>query len=249
MFAMRLVLLGTSGYHPTDRRQTLCLLIPECGVMLDAGTATYRAGRYLQTAELDIFLTHAHLDHVIGLTYLFSVARMHPLEEIRVHGTAEKLAALDEHLFSPALFPKKPPCDFRPLRDEVALPQSGRLTHFPLAHHGGAVGYRLDWPGHSMAYVTDTTATAEADYVEKIRGVDLLVHECYLPDAKAEWARKTGHSCTTPVAQVAKMAAVGRLVLVHLDPLSPEDAPVSLDVAQAIFPATELGQDFMEVEF
>ena len=76
---MRLILLGTTGYHPNDRRHTPCLLLPECGVMLDAGTATYRAGEYLTGPELDIFLTHAHLDHVVGLTYLFSVMRVHPL--------------------------------------------------------------------------------------------------------------------------------------------------------------------------
>ena len=79
---MKLVLLGTTGYHPSDRRQTPCLLLPECGVMLDAGTATYRAADYLQTSELDIFLTHAHLDHIIGLTYLFSVTHVHPLQRI-----------------------------------------------------------------------------------------------------------------------------------------------------------------------
>ena len=48
---MKLVLLGTTGYHPNDRRHTPCMLIPECGVMLDAGTAVYRAGNYLQTDE------------------------------------------------------------------------------------------------------------------------------------------------------------------------------------------------------
>ncbi|HOT62947.1 MAG TPA: hypothetical protein PLU93_08795, partial [Treponemataceae bacterium] len=44
------------------------------------------------------------------------------------------------------------------------LPAGGQLTHFPLAHQGGSRGFRLDWPGHSMAYVTDTTATPDADY-------------------------------------------------------------------------------------
>ena len=246
---MKLILLGTTGYHPNDQRHTPCMLIPECGVMLDAGTAMYRAGRYLRTPELDIFLTHAHVDHVIGLTYLFNVIHEHPLERITVHGAAEKLAAVDEHLFADALFPKRPPMELRPLVDEVTLPGDGRLTHFPLHHQGGSLGYRLDWPGHSMAYVTDTTAAPDADYVEKISGVDLLVHECYFSDEHPQWAAQTGHSCTTPVAQVARQAAAGRLVLVHFNPRVTEDDPVGLDVARAIFPATELGSDLMEVEF
>ena len=246
---MKLVLLGTTGYHPNERRHTPCMLLPECGVMLDAGTAIFRAARYLQTDELDIFLTHAHLDHVIGLTFLFSLMHEHPLRRVTVHGEPHKLAAVDEHLFSEYLFPTRPSFESRPLADEVRLPTGGRLTHFPLQHNGGSIGFRLDWPARSMAYVTDTTAAVEADYVEKIRGVDLLVHECYFPDNQADWAKKTGHSFTTPVAQVARKAEVGRLVLVHLNPLSTDDDPIGLDVARAIFPATELGEDLLEVDF
>lgn len=246
---MRLILLGTTGYHPNDRRHTPCLLLPECGVMLDAGTATYRAGEYLTRPELDIFLTHAHLDHVVGLTYLFSVIYTHPLTRITVHGLPEKLAAIEQHLFSEALFPARPPFECLPLEASFALPGGGRLTHFPLDHHGGSIGYRLDWPGHSMAYVTDTTADAAADYVAKLQGIDLLVHECYFPDAQADWARTTGHSHTTPVAQVARRAGAKRLVLVHLNPLSTDDDPVGLDVARAIFPNTILGEDRMVLDF
>jgi len=246
---MRLLLLGTTGYHPNDRRQTACLLIPECGVMLDAGTGMYRAGRHLRGPELDIFLTHAHLDHVIGLTYLFDVRYVHPLQRVTVHAEAAKLEAIDRHLFAEPLFPKRPPCELRPLADKVELAGGGVLTHFPLEHPGGVVGFRLDWPGHSLAYVTDTTARPDVSYLERIRGVDLLLHECYFSDSWAEWAEKTGHSCTTPVAQLARAANVKRLVLVHINPLDAEEDPVDLPAARAIFPRTELGEDLMEVEF
>jgi ribonuclease BN (tRNA processing enzyme) len=100
-----------------------------------------------------------------------------------------------------------------------------------------------------MAYVTDTSADAQAAYVAKIRGVDLLVHECYFPDDRADWAQKFGHSHTTPVAEVAKQAGVKRLVLVHFDPVSTADDPIGLDTARAIFPNTILGEDRMELEF
>jgi ribonuclease Z len=186
------------------------------------------------------------------LTYLFNVLRAHPLKRIVVYGEAAKLAAVDEHLFSDLLFPKKPPMEFRSLEESdesIELAGGGRLTHFPLVHAGGSVGYRLDWPDRSLAYVTDTTASPDADYVEKIRGVDLLLHECYFPDSNAEWAKTTCHSFTTPVAEVAKKADVGRLILVHLNPATTEDDPIGLETARAIFPKTELGEDLMEVEF
>lgn len=247
---MKLVLLGTTGYHPNARRHTPCMLLPECGVMFDAGTAMFRASEYLKGSELDIFLSHAHIDHVIGLAYLFNVTRKHPLDKVRVHAKANKLAAIDEHLFDENIFPKQPPYERCPLDDNAAVELcGGRMTHFPLEHQGGSVGYRLDWGESSMAYVTDTSADPAADYVKKIHGVDLLLHECYFPDADAQWAKTTGHSHTSAVAEVAHNADVGRLVLVHINPLFTDDDPIGLDVARAIFPATEIGQDLMEIEF
>ncbi len=246
---MKLVFLGTTGYHPSDRRQTACIMLPELGILLDAGTAMYRARHYLQTKTLDIFLTHAHLDHVAGLTFIFDVMNNHPLDRMTLHGDPEKLKAVDEHLFTELLFPVKSPFTYAPLTDRFELPDGGRLTHFPVKHPGGAIAFRLDWPDRSMAYVTDTTANPKADYVEKIRGVDLLIHECYFPDGWEEKAELTGHSCTTPVAQVAKAAGVGRMLLVHMTPLDDSDDPIGIDKAKAIFPATQYAEDGMEVEF
>jgi len=100
-----------------------------------------------------------------------------------------------------------------------------------------------------MAYVTDTTAAKDAKYVDPIRGVDLLVHECNFRDGQEEWAEKTGHSSTTPVAELARAAGAKRLVLVHLDPLDESDDPVGIAAARKIFPATEIGYDGMVVEF
>jgi len=246
---MKLILLGTTGYHPNDRRHTPCMMLPELGVVLDAGTAMYRVREYLVTPTLDIFLTHAHLDHVVGLTFLFDVLYEKTMDHVLVHAEADKIDAIQEHLFAQTLFPAMPPLQFRTLADEVPVGADGVLTHFPLHHPGGVVGYRIDWPDRSLAYVTDTTADPAAEYVDKIRGVDVLIHESYFPDGHEEFARMTGHSCITAAAEVARAAGAGRLILMHINPLSDDDGAYKLEAVKAVFPATEIGVDRMEVEF
>jgi ribonuclease BN (tRNA processing enzyme) len=131
----------------------------------------------------------------------------------------------------------------------VQLRGGGVLRHFPLTHPGGSLGFRLDWPGRSLAYVTDTTARSGIDYREHIRGVDLLVHECYFTDDRGSWAEKTGHSCLTPVVRLAAEAEVGRLVLVHTNPLERSTEPLPLDAVRNIFPHIEIGFDNQQIDF
>jgi ribonuclease BN (tRNA processing enzyme) len=246
---MQLHLLGTTGYHPNARRHTACFMLPDQGIVLDAGTGMFRVRDRLRTPELDIYLTHAHLDHVFGLTFLYDTLHEKQLARVTVHAEAEKIAAIEEHLLAELLFPVKLPCEFKPLEGPAPLAGGGTLRHFPLQHPGGSIGYRLDWAGHSLAYVTDTMASSEANYTEHIRGVDLLVHECYFPDSLREIALKTGHSTTSDVAEVARVVGAKRLVLVHMNPLDESDDPIDIAAARKIFPRTELGEDEMLIEF
>lgn len=246
---MKLVLLGTGGYHPSDQRQTACVMLPELGVVLDAGTATYRVRDYLMTSTLDFFLTHAHLDHVIGLTYLFDVVRARSVRQLVVHASPEVIPHIENHLFASGLFPVRPAFQLQPLTGTVTLKDEGRLSWFPLHHPGGALGFRIDWAHRSLAYVTDTTASIQADYVRSIRDVDVLIHECYFADGFEQEAETTGHSSATPVAEVARAANVGRLILVHVNPLADESDPIGIESMHRIFPSTEVAFDRMELEF
>ncbi len=246
---MKLILLGTGGYFPTSQRQTACLILPEVGVVLDAGTGMYRLGQHLQTDQLDIFLTHAHLDHIAGLTYLINLVPPDVLSYTTVHSDSAKLAAVREHLFAEAIFPVPPSFKFEPFRGPCPLPDGGTLTHFHLSHPGGSLGFRLEWPGRSLAYITDTTATAGAAYIEQIRGVDLLVHESYFASDADNLPTRTGHSSLANVAAVAAAASAGRLVLVHIDPQIPSDDAFDMTAAKRTFKNIELGRDEMELTF
>lgn len=244
---MRVLFLGTGGYHPNERRHTACVMLPEIGVIFDAGTSFFRVPDNLETKEVQIFLSHAHLDHIMGLTYFLGSMVNGDVKRVCVHGTEKTLNAIQEHLLSEPLFPVKPGYEYIPLASEIEVPGDGIVRHIPLKHPGGSTGYRIDFPDRSMAYITDTSV--DDSYTDFIRGVDLLIHECYFPDEVAQWAEKIGHSYTTQVAEIAKQAEVKRLVLVHIDPLRPDDDPIGLATAQAIFANTEVAEDGMSVEF
>lgn len=225
-------------------------MLPELGILLDAGSGLFRARELLQTSELQIYLTHTHLDHVVGLTYLLDVLYERPVSRVTVHCDPEKRSAITDHLFHERLFPVPPPFEFADLCPGTGpAPGAGRLTVFPLQHPGDSLGFRFDWAGHSLAYVTDTTAAADAAYLPQLRGVDLLVHECYFPDGHESRAALTGHSCLTPVAEVARAAGVGELVLVHLNPLDESDGLLDLESVAGIFPRIRIARDEDVVEF
>lgn len=246
---MQLHFLGSGGYHPNERRHTACLMIPELGLVLDAGSGAFRVAERLRTERLMVLLSHAHLDHVFGLTFLLWLYGPGGDGQVSVHAQQHVLDAVRGHVFAEPLFPVDPAFRFEPLAGDLPLPTGGTMTSIPLQHPGGSLGMRLQWPGHSMAYITDTVASVDAPYVELIRGVDLLVHEGYFNSDQRELAVLTGHSCVEDVAEVAAAAGVRRLVLVHPDPRANPDHPVDLTAARERFPSIHQAYDGMVVEF
>lgn len=104
--------------------------------------------------------------------------------------------------------------------------------------------------GRSIVYCTDTTY-CEAS-VELARGADLLIHEATFVDEDAHLARQSTHSTATDAARVAREAGVRELVLTHISARYARGNPVEpselIRQARAVFPATSLAEDFMNVE-
>lgn len=262
---MRLICLGTNGFLPTDDAQTACYLLPETGILLDAGSGLYRLPAGMQSAPLDIYLSHSHGDHTSGLVYLFASyfkwlagEAGEPLSEENVrsfvNGANELLHGTRIHATPVAIEEVQPQYplhgfNWQPLQNPEALREGGTLTYFPLEHSGGCVGYRLDWPGHSLAYVTDTVARPDSAYIKHIAGVDLLLHESNNPNRLPGLADNIHHSYPDSAARIAAAAGVKRLVLIHKSPIESLDIRPDLAAARRIFSNTEVAEDGMELEF
>ncbi len=219
---------GTAGYHPSEQRHTSCYYIPELSLLLDAGTGIFRL-----TAELlanpresvDIWLSHAHLDHIVGLTYLLDTMAVTTLKHIRVFGEPAKLKAIRERIYHELIFPVEPSMEFVALPDAAGpFLVSGKRDYFvqwlPLEHPGGAVGYVIECAGKRVAYITDTTAYADSPYVRALHDLDLLLHECNFGDQHKALAEKTGHSWQSAVMGVVAQCRPRQTQLIHHNPLA-----------------------------
>jgi ribonuclease Z len=220
---MRLHCLGTTGYHPNCRQHTACYFIADTGTLLDAGTGLFRLSSLLRNSplqELDILLSHAHLDHVVGLTFLIDVMAMTELRTVRVYGTSDKLQAVREHLFHPLLFPVPPSFSFHEIAadsEPLVLPQA-EVDFFSLEHPGGSVGMLLRTPSKKIAYITDTTPLSVPEWEERLEGVDLLLHECYFSDNHADLALRTGHCWLSAVTKLVEAVRPKQTLLIHTNP-------------------------------
>ena len=96
----------------------------------------------------------------------------------------------------------------------------------------------------SYAYCSDTAF--EKNVVEQIANVDLLYHESTFLDEDESKARDTKHSTARQAAEIARLAAVGRLLLGHFSARYKDLAPI-LNEATSIFPNSTLaleGEEF-----
>lgn len=97
--------------------------------------------------------------------------------------------------------------------------------------------------GRVLSILGDTRSTEKN--ISFIKGSDILIHEATFEDDAKELAYKYFHSTTTQAAHLAKEGQIGRLILTHISSrYQQEDLPRLLEEARAIFPSTELAQDF-----
>lgn len=263
---MHVTLLGTGGWIPSSQRETTCFAWRDGDILfiLDAGTGLRRllepaqAELLADVHEAHLLLTHFHLDHVCGLAYLPGVL---PGRRVVIHAAGAAITGIDPEAAVAGLVHRPyNPTNWQDLRDYRLEPLAAGANEVaghvigvrPQQHSDVSVAYRVD---DSLVLATDTAP--DPGTAEFSAGVGLLLHEAWYnaADPRTDEAPPqlrpgyAAHSEVSAVAGLAASAGVGRLVLMHLNPLHDESYYAGLQAAgRAVFAHTEVLADSVVVD-
>ena len=238
---------GGPSMRSVERMPTSSLLVMNglnCIVDCGLGVSRSAVAAGLDLTAIDaVFITHLHSDHVLELGPLLHTAWTNGLmTKVRVYGPVGTRTCL-EHFFESLRYDIDLRIDDEgriDLRDLIDVSEYGegvldfdgfrvsalRVHHPPVTE---CYGLRFDTEGWSVTFSSDTSKFPPL--VEFARGSDILVHEAMLAkgvDWVASRARNTSrlrehlhasHTLAEEVAEIARDANVGHLVLHHLVPV------------------------------
>jgi phosphoribosyl 1,2-cyclic phosphodiesterase len=217
-------------------------------IVLDAGTGIRELGRSLiarangAPIRGDIYLTHAHWDHIQGMPFFGPLFQQG--NHFTIWGPKSLAPTLDgvvRSQMSPVVFPVafdqlQATIDFCEIGDGRRLANGYEVRAFEVRHPGGALGYRFAEGGNgapALVYISDnelgtgaaydTRANWRLELVEFVRGARLLVHDTTYTAAEYDHHRGWGHSTYEDAVELALDAGVETLVLFHHKPERTDD--------------------------
>lgn len=223
-----------------------------CGahrLIFDAGTGLRLLGNDLAkgngSVHAQVFLTHTHMDHIQGLPFFRpAYAAENHFEFWNGHLRSQQRSLQDvlytmmQRPFFPVPLDILHACigfhDFA--AGETLTPAPGvRMRTATLNHPGGATGYRVEYEGRSVCYITDTEhveGELDAAVLRLIDASDLVIYDSTYTEQQYQRYRGWGHSTWQQGVRLCQEASAKRLVAFHHEPDNDDDV---LDVV-----ATEL---------
>ncbi|MFO7686148.1 MAG: response regulator [Desulfobacterales bacterium] len=222
-------------------------------MVLDAGTGIKVLSDHLMASggsptEIKIFISHPHWDHINGLPFFAPLYVQG--NDIEIYGPAHGgigMRALISGQMDGIYFPiniKKfaASVTFHDLREETFSIDDIQIRTMLLNHPGHCLGYRFDYRGRSVCYLTDNEIYPEGEprynpfYLDHlsdfVRGADALITDCTYTDTEYLTKIGWGHSSISAVVAWAHRAAVKTLYLYHHDP-SQNDQAIDAKLALA----------------
>ncbi|MDP1646095.1 MAG: 3',5'-cyclic-nucleotide phosphodiesterase [Thiobacillus sp.] len=252
---MKLTILGCSGGIGSGRHTT-CLKVDD-DVLIDAGSGITTLD-FEQLLAIDhVFITHAHLDHVLGLPLLLDSVGDLRATPVTVHALPEVLEVLSTHLFNWHLWPdfreipnaEAPWVRFAPLPFGAAFALKERtFTPLPVNHVVPACGIHLASAGGSLAFSGDTTRSpAFVAALNAIPDLRHLIIETSFENALIDIAQASKHHW--PDSLAAELETLNVRPEVWITHLKPGNEAAIMDELRAAAPgwglaALQQGQVF-----
>lgn len=187
----------------------------------------------LSVAELaaidHVFLTHAHLDHVLALPLMIDAVADRRSQSLVVHALPDVIAALRQHVFNWSIWPDfscLPNAEQPRLRFEPIMPGATvclgerRITALPVDHTVPAVAYCLDSGAASLVFSGDTGPCAAFwQAVNRVPNLRYLLIECAFSDQEMELAKVSRHLCPQLLAEgLRSLDQACDIFITHLKP-------------------------------
>jgi len=255
MADIRITFLGTGAGNCIHRTHTAIVLDCPDGtrILIDtsSGNSVLRQGATLgmlaEHFEL-LLLTHRHMDHMGGLTFIQGQRTLINPEAppIKVYSTEKTLNwarryfqvarpafRIDQDAaYSPD---GQTALQWYPTREgeRVKLGPTTSACPFLVDHLPGAVGWRIESDGITIVFSGDTKYSPSLP--EWARGTRLLIHEALSTDTEREHTYRRGHSTAGEAGRAAAQAGVSELILTHIDSPFHLDTQPLLDEARRYF--------------
>lgn len=212
---MRVTFLGTNGWYDTETGNTPCVFVETAGqyVVFDAGFGFRKVKDIVAPGKpVLLFISHLHLDHLIGLHTLPLFKVPQGIDVYAPTGIMRGVRGFLRRPFTspPALLATK--LRFHALDGKERLPFAFEMR--PLRHSVPCYGYRLELEEGTLAYCTDTGACANLRRLAA--GTDLFITECAM--SPGDTSPNLFHVTPETAATVAREAPARKLALFHFDP-------------------------------
>lgn len=246
---------------------TSCLEV-FCGdrrLIFDAGTGLRALGNNLCDGSTplngDIFLTHTHFDHVCGIPFFkpfyvagnkFRIWAGHLLPKYTLQHVLANMMVEPLFPVPPEIFESQ--VDYRDFRagDELNPLDGVVMVTAPLTHPDHATGYRVEYGGRALCYITDTghiEGRRDEALVAFVRDADMMIYDSTYTDDEFPHYRDFGHSTWQEGVRIAVDADVKRLVIFHHDPGHDDDFMDGVAAeAEAMRPGTIVAREGMVLE-
>lgn len=200
---MRLKVLG--AYGASDATHNLTGYLIDDRIAVDAGTLTSKLTFAQQARVEQVFITHAHADHIRDLPHLIHNRFSQNAPPLVIIAAKDVMEQLRGHVFNDVVWPdfarftnpetSKPAVEYKSLqvgrRWEV---EGAAFTALRVDHLVPAAGVIVETPGGSIAFTGDTGPTK--DFWKKasaVANLAAIISEASFPNDQKQLAIDSGH--------------------------------------------------------